>query len=170
MGELIDALLKLARFGRTELKRERLDLGLIATEIAAELNAGDPGRDVEIHIAPGLSASGDPVLVRSLLQNLLGNAWKFSRGREGARIEVGQSGIGGEFFVRDNGSGFDMQYAGKLFRPFQRLHSEEEFAGDGIGLASTKRIVERHGGTIRAEGKAGEGATFWFTLPDPPTE
>ena len=170
MGELIEALLKLARFGRMELKRERLNLSLIATEIAAELDAGDPGREVEVAVAPEMFASGDRVLVRSMLQNLLGNAWKFSRGHDGARIDIGQSGAGGEFFVRDNGSGFDMQYAGKLFRPFQRLHSEEEFAGDGIGLASAKRIVERHGGTIRAEGKAGEGATFWFTLPDPPTE
>ena len=170
MGDLIDALLKLARLGRMELKRERLNLGLIATEIATELNAGDPAREVEVAVAPELFASGDPVLVRSMLQNLLGNAWKFSRGHEGARIDVGQSGASGEFFVRDNGSGFDMQYAGKLFRPFQRLHSEDQFAGDGIGLASVKRIVERHGGTIRAEGKAGEGATFWFTLPDPPTE
>jgi signal transduction histidine kinase len=170
MGELIDALLKLARFGRMELKRERLNLGLIATEIAAELSAGDPGREVEVEVAPELFASGDPVLVRSMLQNLLAHAWKFSRGHDGARIEFGQSGVGGEFFVRDNGSGFDMQFAGKLFRPFQRLHSEEEFAGDGIGLASAKRIIERHGGTIRAEGRVGEGATFWFTLPDPPTE
>lgn len=169
MGELIEALLKLARFGRMELKRERLNLGLIATEIAAELHAGEPGRQVEVSIAPELFASGDPVLVRSMLQNLLGNAWKFSRGRTGARIEVGQDG-GGGFFVRDNGSGFEPQYADKLFRPFQRLHSEAEFSGDGIGLASVKRIVERHGGVIRAEGAPGAGATFWFTLPDPIVE
>lgn len=169
MGELIEALLKLARFGRMDLNRERLDLGPIAAEIAAELHAGEPGREVEVAIAPELFASGDPVLVRSMLQNLLGNAWKFSRGRTDGRIEVGSDGDGG-FFVRDNGSGFEPQYADKLFRPFQRLHSEAEFAGDGIGLASVKRIVERHGGVIRAEGAPGEGATFWFTLPDPVVE
>jgi signal transduction histidine kinase len=152
-----------------ELKRERLNLGLIATEITAELHAGEPGREVEVTIAPELFASGDPVLVRSMLQNLLENAWKFSRGRADARIEVGRDDDGG-FFVRDNGSGFEPQYVDKLFRPFQRLHSEAEFSGDGIGLASVKRIIERHGGVIRAGGAPGAGATFWFTLPDPVVE
>lgn len=168
MGELIEALLKLARYGRMELKHERLNLGVIATEIATDLHAGDPEREVDVAVAPELFASGDPVLVRSMLQNLLGNAWKFSRGRRDARIEIGRAGEA--FFVRDNGSGFEPKYADKLFRPFQRLHSEAEFAGDGIGLASVKRIVERHGGTIRAESMPGEGATFWFTLPDPIAE
>ncbi len=169
MGELIEALLKLARFGRMELRRERLDLSIIAAEVAADLRAAEPGHEVEVKIAPQLVASGDPVLVRSMLQNLLGNAWKFSRGRIDARIEVGREDDG-SFFVRDNGSGFEQKYADKLFRPFQRLHSEAEFAGDGIGLASVKRIVERHGGAIRAEGAPGHGATFWFTLPDPLVE
>lgn len=170
MGGLIEALLKLARFGRMDLNREQLQLSQIAAEVAAELHAGDPGRDVDIAIAPGLFANGDLVLVRSLLQNLMGNAWKYSAARDGARIEVGRDAETGEFFVRDNGSGFDDQHVDKLFRPFQRLHSAEQFSGDGIGLASVKRIVERHGGAIRAEGKPGQGATFWFTLPDPVLE
>jgi signal transduction histidine kinase len=116
-----------------------------------------------------LQATGDPSLVRNLLQNLVGNAWKFTRDRGDARIEVGRDGEG-MFFVRDNGAGFAPEYAGKLFRPFQRLHSQEQFAGDGIGLASVKRIVERHGGTIHAEGGLGAGATFRFTLPEPDRE
>src|SRR5690606_2850745 len=111
----------------------------------------------------GLSVDGDATLLRNLLANLLGNAWKFTRGSEDGRIEFGTQA--GEFFVRDNGAGFDQQYVDKLFRPFQRLHDQEQFAGHGIGLASVKRIVERHGGTIRAEGREGEGATFYFTLP-----
>ena len=163
MGGLIEALLKLARFGRGELDLQPLDLGAIAADIADELRAGEPGRSVTLDIAPGLHAIGDLALVQSLLQNLLGNAWKFTRGREDARIAFGR-GDAGEFFVRDNGVGFDQQEAGRLFRPFQRLHGEEAFAGDGIGLASVKRIVERHGGSVRVEARAGEGATFWFSL------
>lgn len=163
MGELIDALLKLSRFGRSELKLELLDLSHIAAEIAAELSAGEPAREVAVDIAPDLQAMGDPVLVRSLLQNLIGNAWKFTRGRDDAHIEFAANGAG-EFFVRDNGVGFNPAYADKLFRPFQRLHDDTGFTGDGIGLASVKRIVERHGGTIRAEGREGEGASFYFTL------
>ncbi|MCA1714560.1 MAG: PAS domain-containing sensor histidine kinase, partial [Gammaproteobacteria bacterium] len=122
----------------------------------------------QVDIAPGLRARGDPVLVRDLLQNLIGNAWKFTRGREDARIQIGTTAgrEGAEFFVRDNGAGFAPEYAGKLFRPFQRLHSQDQFAGHGIGLASVKRIVERHGGEVRAEGQVGEGATFWFSLAD----
>ena len=100
-----------------------------------------------------------------MLQNLIDNAWKFTRQRDDARIEVGRTDAG-EFFVRDNGAGFDPDFIGKLFRPFQRLHSQTDFSGHGIGLASVKRIVERHGGSIRAEGKPGEGATFYFTLPE----
>ena len=163
MGELIDALLKLSRLGRSELKLEPLDLGHMAAEIVEELRAGESERAVEVDIAPNLQATGDPVLVRSLLQNLIGNAWKFTRGRVGARIVFAVS-EDGEFYVRDNGTGFNQAYAGKLFRPFQRLHDEADFTGDGIGLASVKRIVERHGGTIRAEGQEGEGAVFYFTL------
>ena len=163
MGSLIESLLKMARLGRGGLKPAKLDLGRIAADIAAELRANEPERDVEVVIAPGLEAVGDPNLVRNLLQNLLANAWKFTRDRERPRVEVGRKGE--EFYVRDNGAGFPAEYTDKLFRPFQRLHAQEQFAGDGIGLASVKRIVERHGGTIRAEGAEGEGATFWFTLP-----
>ena len=166
MGALIDSLLKLARYGRAELRREPINLGRIASDVEAELRAAEPERHVEVAIEPELFARGDPGLVRGLLQNLIGNAWKFTRGRSPARIEIGRDPGTGEFFVRDNGAGFDDDYAGKLFRPFQRLHADEAFAGDGIGLASVKRIVERHGGTVRAEGKAGEGATFRFSLPD----
>jgi signal transduction histidine kinase len=166
MGQLIDSMLKLARYGRAELRREPLNLGRIAFEIEGELRAAEPDRAVEVAIEPELFATGDPGLVRSLLQNLVGNAWKFTRGREPARIELGRDPETGEFFVRDNGIGFEPEYAGKLFRAFQRLH-DDAYAGDGIGLASVKRIVERHGGTVRAEGRPGEGAMFRFTLPEP---
>ncbi|GAB3725888.1 hypothetical protein GCM10028862_00520 [Luteimonas pelagia] len=169
MGDLIEAMLKMSRLSRSELRMAEVDLGRLAAEIVAELRGAEPDRRVTVEIGDGLVAFGDPTLVRNLLQNLLENAWKFTRRREGARIEVG----GGaprddgacEFFVRDNGVGFSPEYADKLFRPFQRLHSESQFAGHGIGLASVKRIVDRHGGEIRAEAGEGEGATFYFTLP-----
>jgi PAS domain S-box-containing protein len=166
MGSLIESLLKMARLGRGGIKPVPLDLGQMSAEIVAELRSGEPGREVTVEIAPGLDAVGDPSLVRNLLQNLVGNAWKFTRDSGDARIEIGRDGDGA-FFVRDNGAGFAQEYADKLFRPFQRLHSQEQFAGDGIGLASVKRIVERHGGSIRAEGSPGRGATFRFTLPEP---
>ena len=167
MSELIESMLKLARVGRGEVQREPLDLSRMARDIFAELRAAGPGREVEVEIMPDLRATGDPVLVRSLLQNLLGNAWKFTRDRTHPRIEFGAGERDGEpaFYVRDNGAGFSQAYADKLFRPFQRVHADEAFAGEGIGLASVKRIVERHGGNVAAEGKEGEGATFWFTLP-----
>lgn len=168
MGELIDALLKMSRVSRGDLNRERLDISRVASEVVDELRAGEREREVEVHIEPELTVEGDAALVRNLLGNLLGNAWKFTRGRDGARIEFGaMPGDRGmtEFFVSDNGAGFPQAYGDKLFRPFQRLHTQDEFAGHGIGLASVKRIVERHGGTIRAEGVEGEGAVFYFTLP-----
>ncbi|HLT44172.1 MAG TPA: ATP-binding protein, partial [Luteimonas sp.] len=168
MGSLIESLLKMARLGRGGLKPAALDLSRMAAEVVAELRSNEPGREVDVVIEPGLSATGDPHLVRNLLENLLANAWKFTRDQVQPRIEVGRDGE--EFFVRDNGAGFPAAYADKLFRPFQRLHAQEQFAGDGIGLASVKRIVERHGGTIRAEGAEGEGATFHFTLPETPQE
>jgi PAS domain S-box-containing protein len=164
MGTLIESLLKMARLGRGGIKPVPLDLSRMAADIVAELRATEPARDVDIRITPGLQVEGDQSLVRSLLQNLLGNAWKFTCDCSDARIEFGVT-ADGEFFVRDNGAGFPQEYSDKLFRPFQRLHSQEEFAGHGIGLASVKRIVERHGGTIRAKGNPGEGATFFFTLP-----
>ena len=165
MGELIDSLLKMARLSRGDLRLRALDLSRMAGEAIAELRASEPERQVEVDIEPGLAAVGDSGLARSLLQNLLGNAWKFTRQRPDARITFGRTPQG-EFFVQDNGAGFDPQYTDKLFRPFQRLHSQADFAGHGIGLASVKRILERHGGNIRAEGRLGEGATFYFTLPE----
>lgn len=168
MGDLIDAMLKMSRLSRSELKVERVDLSRIAAEILEEQQLADSGRRVELNITPGLEVTGDAALLRNLMSNLLTNAWKFTRGRDRARIAFGTTGVAqsGEFFVCDNGAGFSQDYVDKLFRPFQRLHSEGEFAGHGIGLASVKRIVERHGGTIRAEGREGQGATFYFTLPN----
>lgn len=173
MGELIEALLKMSRLSRGELDPQPLDLSQLASEVVAELRATDPGRHVDVVIAPGMRAIGDPALVRNLLGNLLGNAWKFTRASKHARVEFlveGERDVTETptFVVRDNGVGFESEYVGKLFRPFQRLHSLEQFAGHGIGLASVKRIIQRHGGTIQAEGEVGKGATFRFTLPDPP--
>lgn len=168
MGELIDALLKMSRVGRGEMRLERLDVSRIAAEVVEELRLATPERKVDVVIAPDMTVEGDAALVRNLLGNVLGNAWKFTRDRENARVEIGTTGVDEgmvEFYVRDNGAGFTQEYADKLFRPFQRLHRQEEFAGHGIGLASVKRIVERHGGEVRAEGREGEGATFYFTLP-----
>lgn len=175
MNELIEALLKMSRLSRSALNHAALDLSRIAEEVVAELRAAEPGREVAVAIEPGLRATGDAALVRNLLLNLLGNAWKFTGQTPGARIEFGmetasrdEAAVEGmrTFFVRDNGAGFDPGYVDKLFRPFQRLHSQHEFSGHGIGLASVKRIVERHGGSISAEGGPGQGATFRFTLPD----
>ncbi|PJJ99199.1 hypothetical protein CO641_06310 [Lysobacteraceae bacterium NML91-0213] len=169
MDALIDALLQMARLSRAKIHRRELDLGAMSRQMVADLRLAEPEREVDVDIADGLVAHGDPALVANLLQNLLGNAWKFTSGREHARIQVGR-GMHPEgveaFFVRDNGAGFSQDYASKLFRPFQRLHAQHEFPGHGIGLASVKRIVERHGGEVWAEGREGEGACFWFTLPD----
>ena len=168
MGELIDALLKMSRVSRGELRREPLDLSSMAADALADLRQDDQARRLDVEIQPGLHASGDSALVRNLLNNLLGNAWKFTRGRDPARITFREVEHGGErwFEIADNGVGFDEAYASKLFRPFQRLHAQDEFVGEGIGLASVKRIIERHGGSIAAEGRVGEGARFRFTLPD----
>jgi PAS domain S-box-containing protein len=168
MDELIGALLKMSRVSRGPLKLVPLDLAQQAREVVAELRANQPQRQVEVVVAPGLQAVGDAALVRNLLQNLIGNAWKFTSATADARIEIGGEGGAGDqaaFYVRDNGAGFPAEYAGKLFRPFQRLHNQEEFEGYGIGLASVKRIVERHGGSTTADGAPGQGATFRFTLP-----
>ena len=169
MAELIDSLLKMSRVGRGGMNPVPLELDRMATEVIGELRGSEPERAVEVQIRSPLRAVADPGLIRSLLQNLFGNAWKFSRDRPVARIEFGRNDAG-EFFVRDNGVGFAQEYADKLFRPFQRLHHQDEFGGHGIGLASVKRIVERHGGSIRAEGVPGESATFYFTLPEPAGE
>ena len=167
MGELIDDLLELSRMGRAELRRGRTNLSDIARTVAADLRKGDPGRQVEMDIQDGLTAHADGRLMRVVLENLIGNSWKFTGKVAPARIEVGseQRGEGPVHFVRDNGAGFDMTYAEKLFRPFQRLHGTTDFPGTGIGLATVHRIVDRHGGRVWAEGTVGGGATFYFTVP-----
>ena len=167
MGELIEALLKLARIRRTEADLAEVDVSSLAREVAADLRDANPGRQVDMQIQPGMTARADRPLLRNLLDNLLGNAWKFTRDVAEPRIELfsWRDARGATWFeVRDNGAGFDPAYVDKLFKPFQRLHRQEEFAGHGIGLASVKRIIERHGGTIEAEGAPGQGARFRFTL------
>lgn len=166
MGRLINDMLALARIARTEVRRRQLDLSAMAHEVVAELRQHEPERKVEVSIAPDLSVNADSGLMRSVLENLLGNAWKFTGKRELARIEVGAADRVGQrvYFVRDNGAGFNMAYAEKLFAPFQRLHSEEQFSGTGVGLATVQRIVHRHNGHIWCEAEEGEGACFYFTL------
>ncbi len=164
MGELIDALLALSRVSRAELVIQSVDLTKLASDVLAQLRAADPSRDVQCVVQESVVADGDPHLLQALFENLLGNAWKFSAKRDGARIELGRNDDG-VFFVRDNGAGFDAAYADKLFAPFQRLHSATEYPGTGIGLATVQRIVRRHGGKIWAEGAVDQGATFYFTLP-----
>jgi two-component system NtrC family sensor kinase len=166
MGHLIDAMLSLARITRADLQREPVDLAVVATAVAAQLRATQPEREVEFIIPKTLEVVGDPHLLRALLENLLGNAWKFTRARSPAIIELGVLGREDPpvYVVRDNGAGFDMAYASKLFAPFQRLHAASDFAGTGIGLATVKRIVDRHGGRVWAEGVVDRGATVHFTL------
>jgi PAS domain S-box-containing protein len=166
MGELIDGLLKLSRLTRSEMHLKTVDLSALAEEIAARLQETQPERRVKFVIDKGLTANGDPELLRALLENLLSNAWKFTGKNPEAKIEfsLDRNGDKKAFFIRDNGAGFDMAYADKLFSAFQRLHGTEEFPGTGIGLATVQRIINRHGGTIRAEGAVGKGATFHFTL------
>jgi PAS domain S-box-containing protein len=170
MAELIDDMLKLARVTRAPLQRQAVDLSSLAHSIIAELQRTQPQRSVDIVIEPDLNASGDPRLLRVLLENLLGNAWKFTGKQPRPRIELGARHDNGMpvYFVRDNGAGFDIKYAHKLFGAFQRLHTVTEFPGTGIGLATVQRIVHRHGGRAWAEGAEGHGATFFFTLsPEP---
>ncbi|WP_437123444.1 sensor histidine kinase [Tistlia consotensis] len=166
MGLLIDDLLRLSRVARAELAPEAVDLGALALEVVEGLRSASPERAVEVEIARDLTARGDPRLLRIALENLIGNAWKFTAGRTPARIELGRCEQDGKpaFFVRDNGVGFDMTYAGQLFRAFQRLHDARSFPGTGIGLATVQRIVHKHGGAVWAEAATNEGATFYFTL------
>jgi DNA-binding response OmpR family regulator len=166
MGELIDDLLELSRVGRTELHRDRVQLSAIAESIAEELLRRDPGRQVKFQIQPGLEAPADGRLIRAALENLFENAWKFTSKVPEAIITFGTGEHGGaiSYFVSDNGSGFDMTYVERLFRPFQRLHSDADYPGTGIGLATVHRIVERHGGRVWAEGTIDQGATIYFTL------
>jgi light-regulated signal transduction histidine kinase (bacteriophytochrome) len=167
MGELIDVLLKLSRVGRNELHLTSVDLSQVAREIAQELSSANPERRVVFEIKDEIRVYADRPLMRVVLENLLGNAWKYSSHREVSLIQFGNisSESGETVFVRDNGSGFDMQYADKLFKPFQRLHSADQFEGIGIGLATVMRIINRHGGTIWSEAAPDQGATFYFSLP-----
>ena len=166
MGALIDGLLKLSRITRAELRTGEVDLSAMASSVIDSLREQEPRREVEVSVDPGLRAQADPELMRAVMGNLLGNAWKFTRKVIPARIEVGVAQEGNEkaYFVRDNGAGFDQDHADKLFGAFQRLHSGEEFEGTGIGLATVRRIISRHGGRIWAESRPGAGATFHFTL------
>jgi len=166
MAELIDDLLNLTRVSRQQIHRIDFNLSAAAEKIGAALAEAEPQRRVELVIEPGMKVHADPGLVRVLLDNLIGNAWKFTASANPARIEVGSIQEGGEtvYFVRDNGAGFDMAYANKLFAPFQRLHGREEFEGTGIGLSIVRRVAMKHGGGVRAEGSVGSGATFYFTL------
>ncbi|MBV6474561.1 MAG: Adaptive-response sensory-kinase SasA [Rhodocyclaceae bacterium] len=166
MGELIDDILELSRVTRQDMRRVRVDLSQIAAEAIEERARVEPGRRVEVSIEPGCIALGDPQLLRVLMQNLLENAWKYSRKADPARIAFGRETLAGEtvFFVRDNGVGFDMKYADRLFSPFQRLHKPEEFEGSGIGLATVARVAHRHGGRVWAEASPDQGATLRFTL------
>ncbi|MDQ1519449.1 MAG: hypothetical protein QOI55_522, partial [Actinomycetota bacterium] len=169
MGELIDDLLTLSRVTRADMHRERVDLSALAESVLARMSESAPDREVETVVAPGAAARGDARLLRIALENLLGNAWKFTGTQPAARIEFGMTHVNGTpvYFVRDNGVGFDPQYASRLFNPFQRLHSTEEFEGNGIGLATVVRVVERHGGKVWSDGAVGRGATFFFTCGDP---
>ena len=167
MGRLIDDMLQLARVARAELHYGEVDLSAMAEQIVHGLRALDPHREVQVSIAPRLAVSGDAGLLGILLQNLLGNAWKFTRDAPEAHIEFDSHHLqDGErvFLVRDNGAGFDMRYVSKLFGAFQRLHTEDEFPGTGIGLATVQRVINLHGGRIWAEGKVGAGACFYFVL------
>jgi len=166
MGELIEGLLKLSRSTRGDIAMDHVDLSAMAATVRDELRKAEPERRVNVSIAPGVEAVADPRLLRVVMENLLGNAWKYTSRTAEARIELGVAEQAGKtvYFVRGNGAGFDMAYAGQLFLPFHRLHKTSEFPGIGIGLATVERIIHRHGGQIWAEAAAGEGATFYFTL------
>jgi PAS domain S-box-containing protein len=166
MGHLIDDILRLARLTRAELRRTPVDLSALARAVSAELRSTEPKRQVQFIIAPNLVAEADDSLMRAVMENLLGNAWKFTSKQPDAKIEFGCTSTAGvpTYFVRDNGVGFDMQHAAKLFSAFTRLHVDAEFPGSGIGLASVQRIIHRHGGRVWATGEVGKGATCYFTL------
>ncbi len=166
MEELIEDLLELSRVTRGDLKHERIDLSLLANKVLEGLRRAQPERAVKIVVTPGLVAEGDQRLIQVVLENLLGNAWKYTQKCAAPVIEFGMADQDGTrtYYVKDNGAGFDMAFAGKLFAPFQRLHAAEEFPGSGIGLATVQRIIHRHGGRVWAEGAVGKGATVSFTL------
>lgn len=166
MGQLIDDLLELSQIGRQRLQPTEVCLSTLAVSVIEELQQGEPERALQVHIEPGLRVCADARLMRIVLENLLGNAWKFSAGRTRARVRFGACERDGQrlLYVRDDGAGFDERYVDRLFKPFQRLHPASEFEGTGIGLATVRRIIVRHGGRIWAEGRVGEGATFYFSL------
>jgi light-regulated signal transduction histidine kinase (bacteriophytochrome) len=168
MGRLIDDLLLLSRVARGPIQQGPVDLTAIAQSVAARLQEAEPERRVEFTAQPGLTAQGDTRLLDIVLSNLLGNAWKFSGARPLARVEFGRTDVDGRpaFFVRDNGVGFDMIYAQKLFGAFQRMHKASEFPGTGIGLATVQRVIQRHGGRVWAEARVDRGATFYFTIEE----
>jgi len=167
MCDLVEDLLNFSRLTRVEMKEQELDLSALISSFAAELTSRDPGRVAEFDIMPGIRVWCDPTLIRAAILNLLENSWKFTRKHATARIEFGQTDgpDGPVYFLRDDGAGFDMADAAKLFSPFQRLHKATEFEGTGIGLATVERIIRRHGGRIWAESEIEHGATFFFTLP-----
>lgn len=168
MAKLIDDILKLSRISRAEMHKRAVNLSEIALRIANELRESQPDRQVDFSIQKNITGYADPDLMTIVISNLLGNSWKYTSKHSHARIQVGVTEVGGKkaYYVRDDGAGFDMSYANKLFGPFQRLHGENEFPGTGIGLATVKRIIHRHGGTLWAEGKVERGATFYFTLSE----
>jgi signal transduction histidine kinase len=168
MAQIIEDLLHLSRIGRDDFMAIPLDLGRLAEQVLTGLQTSDPGRKVACEVPHPLRVQGDPRLLQILLENLLGNAWKFTSHTPDARITVTSQVLpagGVEISIRDNGAGFPASQSGKLFAPFHRLHKSDEFPGTGIGLAIAKRIVSRHGGMIRAEGETGRGAVIRFTLP-----
>ena len=166
MAQLIDELLQLSKVSRTELHREQVDMTALAEGVVTDLRAREPSRVVEVRIERGLVGWVDRSLMKTVLENLVGNAWKFTAKQSAARIEIGSVNLDGQrgWFVKDNGVGFDSAFADRLFKPFQRLHSSAEFPGNGVGLASVSRIVERHSGRVSAEGAVGQGAKFSFTV------
>jgi len=164
MEQLIQDLLRLSRITRSEMRREKVDLSALARLVGAELEKMHPGRRVQFQVTGGLSAYGDERLLRVVLENLLSNAWKFTAAVAEATVTLERAGDS-TYLVRDNGAGFDQRYRDKLFQPFQRLHRANEFEGSGIGLATVRRVIHRHGGRVWAEGAVGEGAAFYFTLP-----
>ncbi|MGL5833293.1 MAG: sensor histidine kinase, partial [Waterburya sp.] len=161
----IEGMLELHRAKHVEIKLQTVDLSLIASEILTDLQASAPERSVEVAIAESITAYGDPVLLQVVLENLLSNAWKYSAKIFHSRIEFGYLKNSAVFYIQDNGAGFDMKQADDLFLPFKRLHSSQEFVGNGIGLASVARIIARHSGKIWAKSSPNQGATFFFTLP-----
>ena len=167
MNSMIDALLALSRLQSQPLKRQPVDLSQLARYVLDDLRAAEPEREADIVIEPGLVVQGDPTLMRIAVENLVGNAWKYSGQSPRTRIEMRRETLGGQtaYVVADAGAGFDMRFADRLFGVFQRLHSAKDFQGTGVGLASVRRIIRRHGGDIWAESEVGKGARFYFTMP-----